>query len=299
MRMSWARLDRMRLGARSRFAPRQSMAASDTSAKPTLVPRGKGVTSNSECSGSHGDTIVALPPHRHPMRSLCTSAVDSGVPAAPAREAAPKLFKIRFADSDGRRRSASFLVERRYAWRGYQTDAPAALQPSRITLSAYDGADVVATLSVGLDSGTDLFVNALFGQEVNSLRARGGKVCEFTKLAIEDAIRSKAVIAALFHSAYILARRISSCTDLVVEVNPRHVLFYQRMLGFTVLGPTRADPRVKAPATLLHLDLGHAEAEIAKLGGRPELAAQGRSLYPHFFSAKDEAGIEQRLRTYT
>ncbi len=275
MAMLWSKLDRIRRGTVARTTP-----------SVRRYPGGP--------SGFHGDTIISLPPHRHPMKALCLGDGDR----EGARELTQKLFKIRFADSEGRRQSASFLVQRRYAWRGYRVDAPSALQPSRITLSAYDGDNVIATITVGFDAGNELFVNALFGNEVGSLRARGGKVCEFTKLAIEEAIKSKAVIAALFHTAYIHARRIYSCTDLVVEVNPRHVLFYQRMLGFTVLGATRADPRVEAPATLLHLDLKHAETEIGKLGGKRALAAQGRSLYPYFFSPEDEAGIEQRLRVF-
>jgi hypothetical protein len=123
-------------------------------------------------------------------------------------------------------------------------------------------------------------------------------VCEFTRLAIDEALRSKPVIAALFHTAYIYARRIRACTDLVVEVNPRHVKFYERMLGFHAFGPVRDDPRVQAPATLLHLDLRHAEAQIAKFGGNAELAARIRSLYPFFFAPREEAGIELRLRAF-
>jgi hypothetical protein len=290
MAMLWSKLDSMRRGGAASAGPslRQRGGANKPAAKAIGNSKVPG-----ERHGFRGDTIISLPPHRHPMRALCIGDVER---EAVARELALKLFKIRFADSDGRRRSASFLVQRRYASRGYQVDAPAAVEQGRITLSAYDGDEVVATISVGQDSGRELFVDALFGSEVNSLRARGGKVCEFTKLAIEEAIKSKAVLAALFHTAYIHARRNSSCTDLVVEVNPRHVRFYQRMLGFTVLGSTRVDPRVEAPATLLHLDLRHAEAEIAKLGGKPELAAQGRSLYPFFFSAQEEAEIAQRLR---
>jgi hypothetical protein len=292
MGMLWSKLDSVRRGAVAGIGPalRPDSKAGTRSATPMV-----GSAPRSDFRGTHGDTIIALPPHRHPMKALC---IRDGDDEAAAQESALKLFKIRFADSDGRRRSASFLVQRRYAWRGYQVDAPATAPQSRTTLSAYDGDDVVATISVAQDSASELFVNALFGDEVNALRARGGRVCEFTKLAVEDAIKSKAVLAALFHTAYIHARRICSCTDLVVEVNPRHVHFYMRMLGFTVLGSTRADPRVQAPATLLHLDLRHAEAEIAKLGGKPELSAQGRSLYPFFFSAENEAGIEQRLRAF-
>jgi len=292
MEMLWSKLDRMRRRtvASTGLGPRLDNKTGSRATKPMVGAAPRGAPRS-----SRGDTIMSLPPHRHPMKALC---VGDGRSEAAAQESALKLFKIRFADSDGRRRSASFLVQRRYAWRGYQVDAPVDAHPSRITLSAYDGDDVVATISVGHDSTSELFVNALFGHEVNSLRARGGKVCEFTKLAIEEAIKSKAVLAALFHIAYIQARRVSACTDLVVEVNPRHVRFYQRMLGFTVLGSTRIDPRVDAPATLLHLDLRHAEQQIEKLGGRPELAAEVRSLYPYFFAAHEEADIERRLGTF-
>jgi len=292
MAMLWSKLDRMRRGAvASRALPLRHDAGVGNAAAKTIG----GSKLLGDIHGLRGDTIISLPPHLHPIKTFGAGEGDSE-PAA--RESALKLFKIRFADSDGRRRSASFLVQRRYAWRGYQVETPTALQQSRITLSAYDGDDVVATISVRQDSASGLFVDALFGHELKSLRARGGTVCEFTKLAIDEAIKSKAVLAALFHSAYIHARRIGSCTDLVVEVNPRHVRFYERMLGFRLIGSARIDPRIDAPAALLHLDLSHAEAEIAKFGGRPELGAQVRSLYPFFFSSQEEAGIERRLRAF-
>ena len=294
MGMLWSRFDRIRFGtaARGGATMRQEVVVAKPAAKATVKP-----AAITERPGFRGDTIVALPPHRHPMKALRTGATSDADVAA--REQALKLFKIRFADSDGRRRSASFLVQRRYAWRGYQVDAPVAGQHGRITLSAFDGDEVVATITVGHDStASGLFVSALFGAEVSALCARGGTVCEFTKLAIDEAIKSKAVLAALFHIAYIYGRRICKCSDLVVEVNPRHVRFYQRMLGFTALGDTRADPRVGAPAALLHLDLAHAEDQIAQYGGRPERAADVRSLYPFFFSGQEEAEVERRLRTF-
>jgi hypothetical protein len=254
-----------------------------------------GLTGLAGHPGNRHDTIIQLAPHPHAMRSLCVEEADS---KSPVPDSALKLFKIRFADSEGRRRSASFLVQRRYSWRGYHAGAPTAEHHNRVTLSAFDGDDVVATISVGRDSRNGLFVDALFASEMKTLRDRGGRLCEFTKLAVDEAIKSKAVLAALFHIAYIHARRIGSCTDLLVEVNPRHVRFYERMLGFRLLGAARMDPRVQAPAALLHLDLSHAEAQIAKFGGKAELAAHVRSLYPYFFSPHEEAGVEQRLRAY-
>jgi N-acyl amino acid synthase FeeM len=238
-----------------------------------------------------GNTIVAFP-QRHVMKSLSMDEGDSELETAEAR----KLFKIRYAGTDGHLHSASFLVQRRYAWRGYQISFPTITQPNRITLSAYDRENVVATISIGVDSKMGLFVDALFVEEMRSLRAPNRRVCEFTRLAIDEALRSKPVIAALFHTAYIYARRIRGCSDLVVEVNPRHVKFYERMLGFHPFGVVRDDPRVQAPAALLHLDLRHAEAQIIKFGGNASHATRIRSLYPYFFSTREEANIELRLR---
>ena len=84
--------------------------------------------------------------------------------------------------------------------------------------------------------------------------------------------------------------------SLLIEVNPRHVRYYERMLGFRVIGSQRMNRRVNAPAVLLCLDFSHAQAQIEKLGGQPELALHDRSLYPYFFSVEDEAGIVGRLK---
>ena len=242
-----------------------------------------------------GDTIISVP-HQAPLTSLVVEEGDSlQQHIAPGRG----LFKIRLADKQGRREAAGLLVQRRYAWRGYQVGATHGIHPNRITLSASNGDDVVATIAVGLDSVAGLFVDKLYGEELNQIRAVDRRICEFTKLAIEASIRSKPILAALFHIAYIHARRINRCTDLVVEVNPRHVGFYERMLGFTVCGQEKMDPRVGAPAVLLRLDLLHAENQIQQMGGHLELAATRRSLYPYFFAANEESGIERRLRSAT
>ena len=233
------------------------------------------------------------------MQNVATVPIETGTDGGMNRVFMSRLENPTYSyDNEGHLHSASFLVQRRYSWRGYQISLPSSRHANRITLSAYDRDDIVATISIGLDSRNGLFVDGLFARELKSLRAPHRRVCEFTRLAIDESLKSKPVIAALFHSAYIYARRIRSCTDLLVEVNPRHVRFYERMLGFRALGPIRDDPRVQAPAALLHLDLGHAEAEISKYGGKVDQAASIRSLYPFFFSPSDEARIELRLRAF-
>jgi hypothetical protein len=205
-------------------------------------------------------------------------------------------FRIRAADSAGHRSSASILVSRRYAWRGYHNASlPLDRDPNQVTLVAVDGDQTVGTMSVGFDSDKGLLVDSLFSAEIAPLRARGGKLCEFTKLAMDSMVRSKHVLASLFHVAYIYGHRLGGCSHLLIEVNPRHVRFYERMLGFKVLGPERLNLRVNAPAVLLCLDFSHARKQIERFGGKAEFCESERSLYPYFFSAREEAGIVGRM----
>ena len=237
------------------------------------------------------DTIVSIPRSRLASLLHNPGELDEGEALKKSR------FKIRLANTEGRRSNASYLIERRYAWRGYQV-APLAEAPANlITLAAFDNDLPIATLTVGTDSESGLAVEQLYPDEVAKLRAPGVRLCEFTKLAVDNMVRSKSVLAAIFHIAYIHARDLRGATDLLIEVNPRHVRFYRAMLGFEKYGQQRMDPRVSAPAILLRLDLAHAEAQIAKFGGHAELADQVRLLYPLFFSPQEESGIEGRLRS--
>src|SRR5437867_3262133 len=245
----------------------------------------------SQAPKSQNDTIISIPRARKLETLLHDPAeLPSGEPIQDTQ------FKIRLANTQGRRSNASYLIKRRYAWRGYHVSPLSARPANQITLAAFDNEQPMATITVGVDSSAGLVVEQLYPDEVKALRAAGCRVCEFTKLAVDSMVRSKPVLAAIFHIAYIYAHRIWHGTDLLIEVNPRHVRFYRSQLGFESCGQERMDPRVNAPGILLRLELAHAEAEIARLGGHRELADQTRLLYPYFFSAMEERGIEGRLR---
>jgi hypothetical protein len=207
-------------------------------------------------------------------------------------------FKIRLAHDESRTREARFLVEKRYRDVGYQvsTQSDHKTCPERITLATYKGDEVIGTITVGFDTGAGLLVDELYKPEIDSLRQQGLRVCEFTKLAIDHKGASKRMIAGLFHVAYIYAVKIWDYTDIVIEVNPSHVAFYQRMLGFQPLGVERICPRVGAPALLLRLDAaGYATNMIEKFGGHPELSKQERTLYPYFMPTFEEQAILARI----
>ncbi len=202
-------------------------------------------------------------------------------------------FAIRTADTHGRRKHASF-DPKMYGWRGYSS-APLPDDPNRLTLIAYDDDHAVATITVGIDSPAGMSVESLYPQEIDQLRASGACLCEFTRFAIDRSEHSLDLLAMMFHVAFLFARRRFGASHLLAEVNPRHVLFYRRMLGFKAHGPERICPRVGAPAVLLMLPLDWGEEQVARYGGRRELTKSMRSLYPYFFSPKEEAALLKRL----
>ena len=211
----------------------------------------------------------------------------------------PGAFRIRIARRQDSSEDASSLVKRRYAWRGYQLSSAKATDPHLSTFIAYNNGELVGTVSLRLGSSKGLAADALYKAEVDALRFRDLRVCEFTRLALDVNAGSKPVLAGLFHTAYIFAYRVSGYDYTVIEVNPRHVSFYKRALGFEVIGPERLSRRVNAPAVLLCVSF-HTVAEwVEKYAGKPELAKTTRLLYPHFFSAKDAAGILGRLQAFS
>ena len=241
-------------------------------------------------------TIIGVPFETpHALHSMLLEG--EGASVVPDFADGQRLFKIRAADSRGHRSAASILINRMYATRGYtSTGLPTQGTPHRVTLTASEHDETIGTITVGFDSIEGLHVDELFREEVDSLRQRGRRVSEFTKLAMDSVVKSKRVLASLFHVAYIYAHRVKGYQDLAIEVNPRHVRYYERMLGFKIRGTEKLNPRVNAPAVLMVLDFAHAHAQIARFGGRQHLAAHERSLYPYFFSVGEEAGIVGRLR---
>jgi len=188
---------------------------------------------------------------------------------------------------------ANELLERLYAARGYHT-ATRYSGPEYLTLLAANEQQTFGTLSVSVDSAQGLQADQLYRDEIDRFRARGCRVGEFSRLAIDTAAGSKEVLAALYHLAYLQLGPMHGVSDAFIEVNPRHVRFYQRLLGFTQIAEERLCPRVGAPAVLLHLELAHARRQIALHGGMRN--THERSLYPYFMAPAEADALIQAAR---
>ena len=177
---------------------------------------------------------------------------------------------IRLADGHDHVDQVGMLVTRMYRSRGYLipvSDAGADDSIRRVTLEACQSNRTVGTLTVNLGSSEGLHAETLYGEEIAEFRRRGARLCEFTRLALDADDCGKNALACLFHLGFIFAYRIHHASDLFIEVNPRHALFYRRKLGFRQVGEEKLCPRVNAPAVLLHKPLAVFADELSRLGG--------------------------------
>lgn len=219
-----------------------------------------------------------------------SSAVQGGAAAYSRSQWRPEASVHRQLEQDSYRfgralnaselESAAELVARRYAWRGYDTRGSTATLSleNELPLIASRNGEVHGTLTVRLDNRASLLSEVLYPDEIAALRSDGAILCEFGKLAFRENVNTLEILGPLFHIGLLYLSGQNGCTDAVVEVNPRHVGFYRRLFGFTVIGERRICPRVSAPAQLLRLSLQEAvERAQAEGGGR----IGHRSIYPY------------------
>ncbi|WP_462389376.1 N-acyl amino acid synthase FeeM domain-containing protein [Acidovorax sp. Q11] len=205
-------------------------------------------------------------------------------------------FKIRIARRTSVLQDALGLLNRRYRQRGYGFQT-LTLSPERMTIVAYENKQVTGTLTVQLDRGHGLLSDECFQEQLDGFRARGASLCEFTKLATAPHAPTPATLASLFHVAFIFAHQINHATHAVVEVNPRHVAFYTRVLGFTPHGAPQSNPRVKAPGVLLVADFHHIGRQLlARDAHGSRDAGEPPPFFSHSFSKAEAQGIRHRIQ---
>ena len=226
------------------------------------------------------------------LRDLCIG--ERGTDSTLDHSLDVQVFHIRMANSAGRREAASLLIRKMYGWRGYVFEPTEQHEANKITLYAETGGTVVGTMSLCLDRDIRLPADENFRDKLDELRRQGKRLCEPSRLAIDKGV-TKRVFASLIHISYIYAHNIHGFSDYVIEVNPRHVMFYKRMLGFRDFGGERPCTRVGAPAVLLRLELDYMGEQIRQWGGLMEQHGDERSFYPYFFPIWDEPGITARL----
>ncbi|WP_018413393.1 N-acyl amino acid synthase FeeM domain-containing protein [Methyloversatilis thermotolerans] len=228
------------------------------------------------------------------LRSMCIEQED--IPGTREMAQQKDKFRVRLLSSDrDKREGTSLLIEKMYSWRGYHTKKHIDETPNRITLVAEFDGHIYGTVTVNLDSDTGLSADETYPDVMKALRDQGRRVCEVGKFAVEQSVRSKRLMGTLFHLMSIYAFRIQDCDDALIEVNPRHRLFYEKYLDFAAAAEERTCQRVGAPAVLLRLTRETYRARVDELGGRWRDLKEEKSMYKYFFPPSEEDAIAQRL----
>jgi hypothetical protein len=230
---------------------------------PIISCIGYGYESLMACRGSQRD-LDARKKYRSPERTSYATGPSNGL-------------RLAVAQSREQMASARELVDRRYAWRGYQSPGGSDRKASRdrsaqeVTFIVEDRKTIVGTVTLGLDGPHGLLAELTHDGVIARLRDSGRRVCELTRLAIAESADSKAVLASLLGLAHYVGRSMHDATDVFIEVNPRHVGFYSRVLGFVVAAGEKVCERVLAPSVLLRLELDRLEDRL-KRSGLPDIA---------------------------
>jgi hypothetical protein len=183
----------------------------------------------------------------------------------------PAQIDLSVAKSYRERDEADDLVYRMYSARGYSVAEPGSQpRPARrqarreSVIIGRIGGRVVGTVTVGIDSPNGLLVDEGNAETVDRLRLQGMRLGEVVRLAVDEEMDSRRVLAALFNGAHgvMHANRLD---HVFIEVNPRHVAFYRRALCFEVEGEERVCPRVGAPSLLLRMRVANLTSKIGQL----------------------------------
>jgi hypothetical protein len=165
-----------------------------------------------------------------------------------------RKVRVKIASEFDELKGAFRLLATNYRACGYESPSiglfrftPYHVLPTTVTLVAKHENHVVATLSVVLDTELcGLPMESVYREEIDGLRREGRHVAEATCLADQDlgihefvrVFKTLIKVGMQYHVR-------QGGDSWVIAVNPRHRVFYQKVLGFVPLGPRRAYPSVQ------------------------------------------------------
>lgn len=213
----------------------------------------------------------------------------------PPQNRVDRAFEVMRLDGSAELTNAARLVSERYGWRGYETDQSASFSGSTALGAVGPTGELLGTLAVRLDGAKGLACARTYADVISAHRGNGDVLAEICALAMTPTRQFRQVFAALFHYAYVYSV-LRGVNRVFIEVNPRHVEFYERSCRFSVAAGERHCERASAPAVLLTVTYDEVSQGIQAFGGRGVgTPGAGHLIYPYFFAPSEELQIVRRL----
>ena len=229
------------------------------------------------------------------IRSTLTS-FQKGFPLI--EKQSPSEFKIKIASTLEEREAVFHLAYKTYLVKGFiNPNAQEWLvqnyddKKETIILCVLDYSKKLAgSLTLVFDESIKLPAEKIYGEEIKTLHSKGEKLLEVSRLVISPEYRNtKEILHLLFNYMFIYSYHIKKYSAMVIEVNPKHKIYYKSLLKFDEIGAEKACPSVQnAPAILLHIPLSRYQSEVIRCANYLEQNIKERSLYPHFLKLEQE-----------
>ncbi|PCJ62921.1 MAG: hypothetical protein COA79_01985 [Planctomycetota bacterium] len=167
--------------------------------------------------------------------------------------------------------------------------------PNTMTFIAKKNDKVVGTITIVIDSITNLPADHIFHNDIQNLRNTGRVPAEIISLAIDKDIKeAQEILIKLFNFIYIAGKELHSVTDLMITVNPKHVSFYKKRLLFNQLGDLKAYDKVGgADAVLLNLNIDETESTLKKIMNNP---LKTKTILPFFTDHEEKLKILKNIK---
>ena len=230
------------------------------------------------------------------FRSVTTRLENNHSPIAnPLKE-----IVVRHAESRADLKQVFSLAYEVYFEKGYafnhatkwETSAYDSHKDTLILMVENGNKEIIGSMTLYYDDGKFLPADHIFKTEICSLRQQGIKCAEVSRFVVrKDHQHKKEILLGLINYVYIHAFRIMGIDEFIIEVNPRHVDFYRKLLGYVQLGEIKECPRVNnAPAVLLR------GTKDKYLNVVENSIYEKRTLYNSFISKSAESEV---IRTLT
>lgn len=180
-------------------------------------------------------------------------------------------YQIRIAQTTDEYRDAFSLVHHAYVCQGIESVrsdplrmTPQHTLPEATVLVAYEGDNLVGTMTVTADSPAGLPLDKDYGLQLDVLRAQGKQLAEYGSLAVVERCWHTGVTTLLNAAANFWVSKVLGVSHVVVGVNPSAAPWYRALFAFRQMGKAKAHAELSAPVVGLVQDLEEVLAYFRK-----------------------------------
>lgn len=185
-------------------------------------------------------------------------------------------YQIRIARSAAEYDQALRLVHASYVYQGLESVranevrlTPQHLLPQATVILAYEGEQLVGTMTVTADSPAGLPLDKDYPEEMAQLRKSGARIVEYGSLTVVQRCWHSGVTNLMNIAAYRIATEQHHATHTVVGVAPRAMPVYRALFNFRVFGGQKHHVQLVSAMYGLVQDMAAAPAFVRRHFSRP------------------------------